>query len=274
MPDKVILVTGATDGIGRETALSLAGRGAHVLVHGRTREKAEAACDGIRAVSGSGHVDAVFADLSSLDEVRSLAAQVAERAHQLDVLLNNAGVFMNERVISRDGFEMSFAVNHLAPFLLTHLVLPQLFASPEPRIVNVSSVAHGRGAIDFDDLNMERGFGGYRAYATSKLMNVVFSFDLARRLTSPSVAVNALHPGVISTKLLRDGFGIAGASLASGAATSLRLATDPALARVTGKYFSDQKEATASRAAHVRATQERLYAVSAQLTGVTPLPAA
>jgi retinol dehydrogenase-14 len=272
MTERTFLVTGATDGIGRQTALTLARRGGRVLVHGRSRAKAEAARDAIRDATSADRAEAVFGDLSSLDEVKALAAQAADLAPRLDVLIHNAGIFANERALSRDGFELTLAVNHLAPFLLTHLLLPQLQASDEPRVVNVSSVAHNRGAVDWDDLQMERGFSGYRAYAASKLMNVLFSFDLARRLVSPFVAVNALHPGVIGTKLLREGFHMSGASVEEGAATSLRLATDPALARVTGKYFSDEQEARAARQAHDRAAQERLYAESARLTGVPPLP--
>ncbi len=269
--EKTILVTGATDGIGRQTALTLARGGARVLLHGRTRKKAESASEAVRQATKSDRVEPVWADLSSLSEVRALASDVATRAPRLDVLLNNAGVFMNERALSQDGFEMTFAVNHLAPFLLTHLVIDLLRKSDEPRVVNVSSVAHNRGRVDFDDLNMERDFSGYGAYATSKLMNVLFSFDLARRLASPFVAVNALHPGVIGTKLLREGFGMSGGTVESGAATSLHVATDPALARVTGKYFSDSREAQASAAARDRKTQERLYEVSLKLTGAQPL---
>lgn len=269
---RTYLVTGATDGIGRHTALALARRGARVLVHGRTPAKAEATRDALRAEAGSADVEAVAGDLSSLAEVRALARAAALLAPRLDVLVNNAGIFAKERQLSEDGFELTFAVNHLAPFLLTHLLLPQLRASDEPRVVNVSSVAHSRGAVPWDDLNMERGWEGYRAYAASKLMNVLFSFDLARRLASPFVAVNALHPGVIGTKLLREGFGMSGGSVESGSATTLRVATDPALARVTGRYFSDQREVPAAPAARDRAAQERLYTVSARLTGVEPLP--
>jgi NAD(P)-dependent dehydrogenase (short-subunit alcohol dehydrogenase family) len=270
--DRIILVTGATDGIGRQTALVLARRGAHVHVHGRSREKAEAVRDVLRREAKSDRVDAVWGDLASLAEVRALAQQVAERVPRLDVLLNNAGVYLKDRAVSRDGFEMTFAVNHLAHFLLTHLLLPQLRASLEPRIVNVSSIAHTRGSIDWSDLQLTRRYDAYGAYAASKLMNVLFTVDLARRLASPFVAVNALHPGVISTKLLREGFGMSGGSLESGAATSVRVATDPALARTTGRYFSDQREVPTSRAAQDRAAQRRLYDLSVDLTGVDPLP--
>lgn len=272
MTTPIFLVTGATDGIGRATAHSLARDGAHVFVHGRARKKADAVADEVRAETKNQAVEAAWGDLSSLEDVRALAADVSARAPRIDVLINNAGVFMNERVLSRDGFEMTFAVNHLAPFLLTHLLLPMLQKSDAPRVVNVSSVAHNRGVIDLDDPNLERGFSGYGAYAASKLMNVLFSFDLARRLRSPFVAVNALHPGVIGTKLLREGFGMSGGTVDTGARTSVRVATDPALARVTGKYFSDEREVTPSRATHDEKLQARLYDLSARLTGVTPLP--
>lgn len=270
--ERIILVTGATDGIGRQTALTLARRGARVLVHGRTRAKAEAAAGAIRELARSDRAEPVWGDLSSLAEVRALALDVGGRVPRLDVLLNNAGVFLNERTVTRDGLEATFQVNHLAPFLLTHLLLDKLHESDEPRVVNVSSIAHARGRIDFDDLQSERDYSPYGAYAASKLMNVLFSFALARRLTAPLVAVNALHPGVVTTKLLREGFGTTGASLDTGAATSLRVATDPDLARVSGKYFADSREATPAPISRDRALQDRLYDVSAKLAGVVPLP--
>lgn len=272
MTERVYLVTGATDGIGRQTALTLSRGGGRVLVHGRTMEKAQATVAQLARESRGAKLEPVAGDLSSFAEVRSLAATVASLAPRLDVVIHNAGVFLNERKLSADGFEVTFAVNHLAPFLLTHLLLPELRASDEPRIVNVSSIAHTRGVIEFDDLSSARGFDGYKAYAASKLMNVLFTFDLARRLTSPFVAVHALHPGVIGTKLLKAGFGMSGGSLEKGAATSVYVATDPSVARTTGKYFSDVREAQASKTAHDRALQERLYAVSAELTGTPPLP--
>lgn len=266
---KRVLVTGATDGIGRETAEELGRRGAHVLVHGRTEEKAEPVAAGVRAAGGA--ADAVFADLGSLAAVRALAASL-ERFGALDVLVNNAGIFAKQRSLSADGFELTFAVNHLAPFALTHLCLPLLRAAKHARVVNLSSVAHSRGAIPWDDLGLERGFDGYRAYAASKLMNVLFTYELARRLGAPGITANAVHPGVISTKLLRTGFGMGGASVADGAATSLRCALDPALDGVTGRYFADARETASSRASYDREAQRRLYERSVELTGVTPLP--
>src|SRR5689334_20066533 len=163
-PQQIILVTGATDGIGRQTALELLRRGAHVLVHGRSVAKAKAACEALARESRSNDLAPVAADLSSMAAVRALAADVEARVDRLDVLLSNAGVFMHERTLTEDGFETTFAVNHLAPFLLTHLLLPRLRASEEGRIVTVSSIAHTRGQIEFTDLTSERYFHGYAAY--------------------------------------------------------------------------------------------------------------
>ncbi|HVK67802.1 MAG TPA: SDR family oxidoreductase [Polyangium sp.] len=269
---RIVLVTGATDGIGRQTALELLQRGARVVVHGRTAAKTNAVCEALARESHSNELVPVAADLSSMSSIRAFAAEVAGRVERLDVLLNNAGVFMHERKLTEDGFEMTFAVNHLAPFLLTHLLLPQLRASDGGRIVTVSSIAHNRGQIDFSDLTSERYFHGYTAYATSKLANVLFAYEMGRRLGGTRITSNALHPGVIGTKLLRSGFGMGGGTVAQGAATSVRLATDPTLAGVTGKYFSDEHEEASSKASHDRALQRRLYEVSAKLVGVEGLP--
>jgi retinol dehydrogenase 14 len=252
---RTILVTGATDGIGKETARVLVKQGARVLVHGRTSEKAERVARELKA-------EAVFGDLSSMAEVRALAAQIPA----VDVVVHNAGVFMNSRTPTVDGFETTFAVNHLAPFLLTQLLLPSLRDRDDARVVVVSSVAHNTGRVDLNDLQMTRGYDGYRAYATSKLMNVLFAYEMARR--EPTIAFNALHPGVISTKLLRTGFGMGGAPLETGARTSVKVATDPALRGVTGKYFSDERETTSSGASHDRDLQRALYEKSLALAGL------
>jgi len=272
MDQRIILVTGATDGIGRQTALELLRRGARVLVHGRTAAKAARVVDELSRETDSSALSPVFADLSSMAEVRRLAADVEARTDRLDALVNNAGVFLHERTLTVDGFETTFAVNHLAPFLLTHLLLSHLRRSHAGRIVTVSSIAHSRGRIDFDDLTSERYYHGYAAYAASKLANVLFAYEMARRLQGSHVTSNALHPGVITTKLLRSGFGSSGASVAQGAATSVKLATDPALASTTGKYFADEREQSSSAASHDRALQRRLYDVSSKLVGVEGLP--
>jgi NAD(P)-dependent dehydrogenase (short-subunit alcohol dehydrogenase family) len=275
MNQRVILVTGATDGIGRQTALELLRRGARVLVHGRNADKASAVARELSRESGSSASLAVSADLSSMAEVRRLARDIETQIDHLDVLINNAGVFLHERKLTVDGFETTFAVNHLAPFLLTHLLLPKLQQSTQGRIVTVSSIAHSRGRIDFEDLTSERYYHGYTAYAASKLANVLFAYEMARRLAhSPQshMTSNALHPGVITTKLLKSGFGMGGASVQQGAATSVKLAVDTALATTTGKYFADEKQQASSAASHDRSLQKRLYEVSAKLVGIDGLP--
>jgi NAD(P)-dependent dehydrogenase (short-subunit alcohol dehydrogenase family) len=273
MSQRMVLVTGATDGIGRQTARELLEKKARVLVHGRTESKARAVAEALARETGSADVAAVHADLSSLGEVRSLAESVRAQTDRLDVLLNNAGVFMHERLLTVDGHETTFAVNHLAPFLLTHLLLPLLRASENGRIVSVSSIAHSRGALDFADLRLDRYFHGYAAYASSKLANVLFAYEMARRLRGTAITSNALHPGVIGTKLLRSGFGMGGGTVSQGAATSVLLATDPALASVSGKYFSDEREVSSSALSQDRGLQRRLYEVSAELVGIEGLPA-
>lgn len=272
MDQRVILVTGATDGIGRQTALELLRRGARVLVHGRNAAKAAAVAQALTLESGSSAVSPVDGDLSSMADVRRLAENVAASTDRLDVLVNNAGVFLHERQLTVDGFETTFAVNHLATFLLTHLLLPKLRQSAQGRIVTVSSIAHSRGRIEFDDLNSERYFHGYTAYATSKLANVLFAYEMARRLRNSAITSNVLHPGVITTKLLKSGFGSTGASLAQGAATSVKLALDEGLSTTSGKYFADEREQTSSKASHDRQLQKRLYEISAKLVGLEGLP--
>lgn len=265
-----IMVTGATDGIGRLTARQLAERGARVLVHGRTHDKAARTAATLEAESGLAVFEPVYGDFASLAEVRELAAMVQARHPRLDVLVNNAGVYLHERALSADGFELTLAVNQLAPFALSHLLLPALLASGQGRIVNVASIAHRRGQIALDDVDLAQGFDGYRAYAASKLMNVLTTYELARRLIGRPVTVNALHPGVISTKLLREGFGMEGEPLARGAAGEVKLALDPALAGVSGRYFDIGELAASSRASQDEALQRAVYQLCVERTGVDP----
>ncbi len=259
-----ILLTGATDGIGRTAALELARRGARLLLHGRNAAKLQAIAGEVRALGAQ--VATIRADFASLAEVRAMAAEVLAEHAPIDVLVNNAGVYMTELRHTIDGFETTFAVNHLAPFLLTELLLPSLPA--HGRILNTSSIAHTRGELDFENLNAERGFDGYATYALSKLANVLHTVELARRL-GPVPTVNALHPGVVSTKLLKKGFGIEGPdSLEQGAETTVFLALDPSVAEVTGRYFRQCREARTSTWAADAAACERFYEVSRTMVGL------
>jgi NAD(P)-dependent dehydrogenase (short-subunit alcohol dehydrogenase family) len=231
----MILITGATDGIGLETAKELALRGHALVLHGRNEEKIERARNAVLAIAPNAELRTASADLSDLESVAHMARELAGRLAHLDALINNAGVYMLKRTLSRNGAEMTLAVNHLSHFLLTILLLPLLKKSPDPRVVTVSSVAHMSGRIEFDNLNGERSFDAYHAYANSKLANALFSFELARR--EPRISANCLHPGVIDTKLLHAGFDMAGAPVSEGARTSVYLAASPQVKGVTGKYF-------------------------------------
>ncbi len=262
------LITGSTDGIGLQTARDLAARGVDVILHGRSPAKLAQALQAVREVAPEGQHRTCCADLGELAQVRRLADEVGA-AGPLEILIHNAGVYMNQPVASADGFELTFAVNHLAPFLLTHLLLPQLQAAAAGRIVVVSSVAHLRGRLG-PRPHLLAGFDAYGAYACSKLANVVFTVELAQRLAgSPSCTVNALHPGVVSTKLLREGFGFSGPdSLEEGAATSVYLATSPEVAQVSGGYFARSRPAPMNPDALEPAVRAQLWDLSAALTGV------
>jgi NAD(P)-dependent dehydrogenase (short-subunit alcohol dehydrogenase family) len=262
--EKVALVTGATDGIGKETARELLSRGWTVLVHGRNEGKAAQQSEELTRET-NGRNFPVWGDLSRMGEVVELADQVLSRAPALDVLINNAGVYETRRKLTEDGFEMTMAVNHFAPYLLTRLVGPALSAAPAGRIVNVSSIAHQSGRLDVDDLSFARRYDGYAAYAASKLANILFTRSLAARLEGSSVTANALHPGVIDTKLLHAGFDMRGAPVRLGARTSVYLADSREVAGVSGKYFEDSREATASRTARDDRLAESLWAESERL---------
>jgi NAD(P)-dependent dehydrogenase (short-subunit alcohol dehydrogenase family) len=266
---KAVLVTGSTDGIGRQTALELARMGARVLVHGRSRQKTDRVRDELRKAVPGAKVDAVVGDLAELAQVRALAREVESLTDRLHVLLHNAGVFVHERQLTPEGFETTFAVNHLAPFLLTHLLRPLLERAAPSRVVVVSSIAHQRGQLDFDNLQAERRFNGYGAYATSKLANVLFASALAERWAPLRITAYSLHPGVISTKLLKEGFGAEGDSVEEGARTSVHVASAPGLEELNGKYFVRSREATPSPAAQDKALRDRLWEVSEKLTGVS-----
>jgi NAD(P)-dependent dehydrogenase (short-subunit alcohol dehydrogenase family) len=265
--NKTILITGSTDGIGRQTALDLAQTGAAILLHGRDPTRGERVLHAIRKVTGNDRIEIFIADLASLNQVRSLAEKVHQKHKSLDVLINNAGVYETTRKISQDGFERTFAVNHLAPFLLTHLLLDLLKRGAPSRIINVSSMAHA-SSIDFENLQGEKHYGGYDAYALSKLCNMLFTYQLARRLEGTGVTANCLHPGVISTKLLKAGWGVGGSPVAEGSKNSVYLATAPELDGVSGKYFMNRKQTKSSGISYDQKTQKKLWHVSERMTGI------
>ena len=264
-----VLVTGATDGLGRALALELTRRGHRVLIHGRSRERAQATVDELRREAGADVDDQLLADLASLAEVRALGEEVARRADSLDVLLNNAGIVSEERRLSRDGHELTFAVNHLSHVVLTTRLLPLLQASAAGRIVNVSSI--GQSPIDFDDVMLERRYEPFRAYAQSKLAQNMFTFELAERLRDAGdtrVAVNAVHPATLmDTKMVRDFFGRARTSVAEGVDAVARLAVDPELEGVSGCYFDGRRESTPHPQARDPEARRRLWELSERLTG-------
>lgn len=260
----IALVTGSTAGIGLQTALDLARMGVHVIVHGRSQETVDSARRQVEQAGGK--VEGVAFELSSLASVRRGAEELARRFPRLDVLVNNAGVFMNERVVTEEGLEMTFQVNHLAPFLLTNLLLKGPLAGPGARIVNVSSIAHSRGRMRFEDLQLARGFQGYAAYAQSKLANILFTVELAERLSASRITANCLHPGVVSTKLLVQGFGMNGSDTVEEAAeTSVFLATSPEVEGVTGRYFARKREVNPAPHALDEASRKQLWELSEKL---------
>ncbi|MGW7685092.1 SDR family NAD(P)-dependent oxidoreductase [Kribbella sp. NPDC054772] len=275
---RTVLITGGTGGIGKATALGLAAMGARVLITGRDRGRTEDTVREIRA-AGRGEVQGFVADLSSQADVRRLAHEVLQRDPHPDVLINNVGGYWNTRHATIDGLEHTFALNHLAPFLLTNLLLENLQQGTPARIVTVASNAHAMGRIDFDDLQGERSYSGARAYNQSKLANVLFSYELARRLTGSSVTANAVHPGLVSTA-----FGAADPgrvqrlvvpvlrpfmkSPAQGAATSIHLASAPDLDRMTGCYFAKSKATRSSTRSYDESVAARLWEVSADLVGL------
>jgi NAD(P)-dependent dehydrogenase (short-subunit alcohol dehydrogenase family) len=280
MAGKSVLVTGGTGGIGMATAAALAALGARVGITGRDQARAAAAAAGIRAATGNPAVDVFTADMSVQAEVRRLAAQVADTYPRLDVLVNNVGGFWAHRHVTADGLERTFALNHLASFLLTNLLLDRLTASAPARIVTVSSGAQARGRIDVDDLQGERNYSGQRAYSQSKLANVMFTYELARRLEGTGVTATVLHPGVVRTSFGAEdqaahvAFVIRAArpfmkTPAQGAVTPVYLASSPQVEGVTGQYFANRKPKTSAKAACDTAAAARLWQASSDLVGLT-----
>jgi retinol dehydrogenase-14 len=279
MTGKTVLITGGTGGIGKATAIGLARAGARVGIVGRDATRGEAAAAEIRSASGNPSVDVFTADMSSQAEVRRLAAEVLDRYPRLDVLVNNVGGFWAHRRVTADGLEHTFAVNHLAGFLLTNLLLDRLVASAPARVVTVSSGAQSMGRIDFDDLQGARKYSGQRAYNQSKLANVMFTFELGRRLEGTGVTANVLHPGVTRTAFgaedqawyFTTGSGLARRFMKSpeqGAQTPILLASSPEVEGVSGTYFANGKPKEANKLAYDTDAAARLWRVSAELVGL------
>lgn len=272
------MVTGATAGIGEVTARVLAEKGAVVIVVSRKRDKCERVTDNIRQKSGNSQVDYLAADLSSQAEIRRLAEGFHDRYQRLDVLVNNAGSFFFRRQESVDGIEMTLALNHLNYFLLTNLLLDRIKASAPARIVNVASGSHLGARIDFDDLEMRRNYSGMRAYSRSKLANVLFTYELARRLEGSGVTANTLTPGFVATHIGMDNnwlvrmvktlANLFAKSPEEGAQTNIYLASSPEVEGVSGKYLVDCKPVPSDAASYDQATAKRLWEMSAEMTGL------
>jgi NAD(P)-dependent dehydrogenase (short-subunit alcohol dehydrogenase family) len=273
---RITLVTGSTDGIGRQTAAELLRLGEHVIVHGRSKPRLEATLAALRqeapAAVAEERLDGVSFDLGSLASVRRGAAELAQRYDALHVLVNNAGIFAPERAITGDGLELTFAVNHVGPFLLTHLLGPllQRGAGERPaRVVNVTSVAHTRGRIHLDDLTLSRGYSGYAAYAQSKLANVMHALSLAERWAPSALSVCSVHPGVVATKLLREGFGpVRGLSVEEGARPLVQLAAAEVVEAPSGAYFAEGVVAPVAAAALDDDVRGALWIASERLAGI------
>ena len=278
------MVTGANAGIGKETALALAQQGATVVMVSRNREKGEAARTQIIAATGNNEVHLLLADFSSQKSIEAMVTEFRDRFDRLNILVNNAGVFMNERRENVDGLELTFATNHLGYFITTLLLWNDLLAGAPARVINVSSDAHRQAKIDFDTLKTQKKYRGFQVYSQSKLANVLFTYELDRRLNGADITVNALHPGFVATNFGRNNKGIVGfvmktfvpwvaLSETEGAKTSVYLATSGEVARISGQYFVKCAPVRSSRESYNQEAAEKLWAMSEELTGLTlPTP--
>ena len=258
MKEKLILITGSTDGIGYQAAIELARLGHHVIVHGRNQEKAKLAMQKIEKETSNGNLSYVHADLGSIAQIKTMVSEIYDRFKRLDALINNAGVIRPERTINKDGLEETFAINYLAPFLLTNLLLELLKKGKSSRIVNVVSRVQSN-QLDFKDLQLEKGYTAVKAYAKSKTALVLFTYFLAEKLQDKGITVNCLHPGVINTKLLRAAFVVDDVSLTEGAKTLVFAATAPKLEDVSGKYFVNNRSSSSKEITYDRKVQKTLW---------------
>ena len=272
LDEQIVLVTGATDGLGRGVATALAAEGATLLLHGRSPERLDAVVEEIGAETGNANLRPYRADLASLADVRRVADEVVGQESRLDALVSNAGIGTTlpgdgERLVSADGYELRFAVNYLSGFLLTHRLVELLAASAPARIVNVSSA--GQAPIDFDDVMLEHGYSGTRAYTQSKLAQVMFTIDLAEELRDRGVTVNCLHPATyMPTKMVLHARGEGLSPLEDGVRATVRLVASPELDGVTGRYFNGEVESDPHPQAHDAAARAELRRVSNELSGL------
>lgn len=279
MKDKICVVTGANSGIGFETAKSLCSKGATVILVCRSQEKAEKAVAAIKKEVPEAKTDYALADLASQKQVHQLAENIRSRFDKIDVLVNNAGSWFSDFQLTEDGIERQWAINHLSPFLLTHLLLPVLKKSSDPRVINVSSDSHFHGKIHFQDVNLTGNYHGLRAYAQSKLANVLFTFEFERRKGNLPISVNAVQPGLVKTdiglkhtvsfhglmwKLRR----LTGTTPEKGAATSVFLASSEELKGISGKYWDRCKAKPASTIANDKQVAEKLWDLSLEMCGI------
>jgi len=274
MVGKVMLITGGTDGIGKQAAKELAEMGATVVLVGRSEARCQATVEEIKTFSGNDQVDYLLADLSSMAQVKGVADGFRQRYNRLDVLVNNAGAGFVRRRESADGYEMTFALNHLAYYLLTRLLLDMLQASAPSRVINTSSNSHFRGRINFADLMLTRGYTVMKGYSQSKLANVLFTFELARRLAGTGVTANCLHPGLVDTGIFRKrpfGWLISpfiayrAIPVEEGAETIVYLASSPDVDQISGEYFYKKKVGKTAELARIEADQKRLWQISEEL---------
>lgn len=279
MNGKVCIVTGSNSGIGKETALALAEMGATVVMAVRDAEKGENARTEILEQTGNTKTDLMICDLASLDSIRQFAKEFTQKYDRLDVLVNNAGCTIHKRQVTNDGFERTLAVNYLGPFLLTHELLPMLKSSAPSRVVNLTSGIHSSARVDFDDLQNERKYRAMNAYGAAKLMVVMYTYELARRLEGTGVSVNAVHPGFAATNLGSNTGALRHRimfkmvrplqiSAKKGAETSVYVATSPELEGVTGKYFAKSEERPSSELSYDEEAQKRLWVVTEELLGL------
>ncbi len=266
---KTVLITGSTDGIGLATAEGLLKKGFKVILHGRNTRRAEETKKKIlHELSGNLNLETVVGDMSSFNSVRKMASEITEKFERIDILINNAGVFLPRLVLTEDGYEATFQINYLSHFLLTLLLL-KIIPQNEGRIINVSSMAHSPVAVDFENLRGEKSYDPYDAYSRSKLANILFTYKLVREMKTTEITVNALHPGVIATKLLAAGWGTSyGTNVEFGAENSIFLATSESVRNVTGKYFSNKRETRSSEVSYDERLQDELWEFSLTATGL------